>query len=88
MLFIGTQLERVGNVRGHLEAAAALAGSPHLANLVRLDLRSNALEDDAVLRLLASPRLAGLLAIDLRGNKLGTRTRRNLRRRRSRNIVV
>ena len=49
----------------------ALAGSPVLAGLTRLELRGNDLTSAGADALLASPHLRGLVELDLRRNAIG-----------------
>jgi uncharacterized protein (TIGR02996 family) len=66
--------------------AGALASSPHLMNLVHLNLARNNLSEAAILRLLEAPVLAGVVHLDVSGNRISPRVRHNLRRRRRRRI--
>jgi uncharacterized protein (TIGR02996 family) len=61
--------------------AAALAGSPHLRNLRRLNLRDNRIGDEGVRALLASPHLAGLTELKLTTEHLGAAVVEELNRR-------
>jgi uncharacterized protein (TIGR02996 family) len=51
-------------------AAEALAGSPHLARLISLNLYSNRLGDSGALALAASPYLANLADLNLESNEI------------------
>jgi uncharacterized protein (TIGR02996 family) len=66
--------------------AEALASSPYLSGLARLDVAINYLSEAQILKLVDSAVLANVVSLDVRGNGLSPKTARNLRRRKNREI--
>jgi uncharacterized protein (TIGR02996 family) len=66
----------------------ALASSPYLTGLAHLNVAYNNLGEPVVLGLVNSSALANVFSFDLAGNHLDKKTRKNLRRRKGRQIRV